>query len=130
LNLCLAYLRSGCLALESLRSEVSLPAVRSSQIFVLHSIIRWDDSSILIAHYPTHGSAHNAFLHRYAYSNRHRCLDGIIYIYWSSLPEWARVFEKRDIADADEDANDDLANPYALANKLQEMMALVSIVSN
>ncbi|KAL3770256.1 hypothetical protein ACHAWO_009570 [Cyclotella atomus] len=54
----------------------------------------------------------------------------LIYISLSSLPNWARLWSRKDKPKDCKDANDDLANPVAIINKLREMMALVTKVSD
>lgn len=43
----------------------------------------------------------------------------LLYISFSSLPNWARVWTRKDNPDDSKDANDDLANPMAIINKLR-----------
>ena len=43
----------------------------------------------------------------------------LICISLSSLPNWARVFTRKDKPEDSKDANDDLANPMAIINKLR-----------
>lgn len=50
------------------------------------------------------------------------CSTALIYISWSSLPNWARLYTQKDNAEGSKDANDDLANPVAIINKLRYVL--------
>jgi hypothetical protein len=43
----------------------------------------------------------------------------LVYISLSSLPNWARLWSRKDMPKDCKDANDDLANPVAIINKLR-----------